>query len=149
MSAYITTAQKDAANGVPSLDSNLLINIDRIPTFSILQQYPLLIMDKQVATPTTNEVRMKRISGARIKINKIYAVLDAGTLTLDLKVAGVSQGLNLAITTSSVSAFIPPSDIIIDARSGPISLGIEASNLSTTTVPDNLEVVIEADYVAA
>ena len=134
---------------MPSLDSNLLINIDRIPTFSILQQYPLLIMDKQVATPTTSEVRMKRISGARIKINKIYAVLDAGTLTLDLKVAGVSQGLNLAITTSSVSAFIPPSDIIIDARSGPISLGIEASNLSSPTVPDNLEVVIEADYVDA
>ena len=149
LSAYITTAQKDAANGVPSLDSNLLINIDRIPTFSILQQYPLLIMDKQVATPTTSEVRMKRISGARIKINKIYAVLDAGTLTLDLKVAGVSQGLNLAITTSSFSAFIPPSDIIIDARSGPVSLGIEASNLSSPTVPDNLEVVIEADYVAA
>lgn len=149
LSAYITTAQKDAANGVPSLDSNLLINIDRIPSFSILQQYPLLIMDKQVATPTTSEVRMKRISGARIKINKIYAVLDAGTLTLDLKVAGVSQGLNLAITTSSVSAFIPPSDIIIDARSGPISLGIEASNLSSPTVPDNLEVVIEADYVDA
>ena len=149
LSAYITTAQKDAANGVPSLDSNLLINIDRIPTFSILQQYPLLIMDKQVATPTTSEVRMKRISGARIKINKIYAVLDAGTLTLDLKVAGVSQGLNLAITTSSVSAFIPPSDIIIDARSGPVNLGIEASNLSSPTVPDNLEVVIEADYVDA
>ena len=149
LSAYITTAQKDAANGVPSLDSNLLINIARIPTFDILQQYPLLIMDKQVATPTTSEVRMKRISGARIKINKIYAVLDAGTLTLDLKVAGVSQGLNLAITTSSVSAFIPPSDIIIDARSGPVSLGIEASNLSSTTVPDNLEVVIEADYVDA
>ena len=149
LSAYITTAQKDAANGVPSLDSNLLINIDRIPTFSILQQYPLLIMDKQVATPTTSEVRMKRSSGARIKINKIYAVLDAGTLTLDLKVAGVSQGLNLAITTSSVSAFIPPSDIIIDARSGPVNLGIEASNLSSPTVPDNLEVVIEADYVDA
>jgi hypothetical protein len=149
LSAYITTAQKDAANGVPSLDSNLLINIDRIPTFDILQQYPLLIMDKQVATPTTSEVRMKRISGARIKINKIYAVLDAGTLTLDLKVAGVSQGLNLAITTSSVSAFIPPSDIIIDARSGPVNLGIEASNLSSPTVPDNLEVVIEADYVDA
>lgn len=149
LSAYITTAQKDAANGVPSLDSNLLINIDRIPTFDILQQYPLLIMDKQVATPTTSEVRMKRISGARIKINKIYAVLDAGTLTLDLKVAGVSQGLNLAITSSSVSAFIPPSDIIIDARSGPVNLGIEASNLSSTTVPDNLEVVIEADYVEA
>ena len=149
LSAYITTAQKDAANGVPSLDSNLLINIDRIPTFSILQQYPLLIMDKQVATPTTSEVRMKRISGARIKINKIYAVLDAGTLTLDLKVAGVSQGLNLAITTSSVSAFIPPSDIIIDARSGPVNLGIEASNLSSPTVPDNLEVVIEADFVDA
>ena len=149
LSGYITTAQKDAANGVPSLDSNLLISIDRIPAFSILQQYPLLIMDKQVATPTTSEVRMKRISGARIKISKIYAVLDAGTLTLDLKVAGVSQGLNLAITTSSVSAFIPPSDIIIDARSGPISLGIEASNLSSPTVPDNLEVVIEADYVDA
>jgi len=149
LSAYITTAQKDAANGVPSLDSNLLINIDRIPTFGILQQYPLLIMDKQVATPTTSEVRMKRISGARIKINKIYAVLDAGTLTLDLKVAGVSQGLNLAITSSSVSAFIPPSDIIIDARSGPVNLGIEASNLSSPTVPDNLEVVIEADYVDA
>ena len=149
LSAYITTAQKDAANGVPSLDSNLLINIARIPTFDILQQYPLLIMDKQVATPTTSEVRMKRISGARIKINKIYAVLDAGTLTLDLKVAGVSQGLNLAITTSSVSAFIPPSDIIIDARSGPVNLGIEASNLSSPTVPDNLEVVIEADYVDA
>lgn len=149
LSGYITTAQKDAANGVPSLDSNLLISIDRIPAFSILQQYPLLIMDKQVATPTTSEVRMKRISGARIKINKIYAVLDAGTLTLDLKVAGVSQGLNLAITTSSVSAFIPPSDIIIDARSGPISLDIEASNLSSPAVPDNLEVVIEADYVAA
>jgi len=149
LSAYITTAQKDAANGVPSLDSNLLINIDRIPTFDILQQYPLLIMDKQVATPTTSEVRMKRISGARIKINKIYAVLDAGTLTLDLKVAGVSQGLNLAITSSSVSAFIPPSDIIIDARSGPVNLGIEASNLSSPTVPDNLEVVIEADYVDA
>ena len=149
LSAYITTAQKDAANGVPSLDSNLLINIARIPTFDILQQYPLLIMDKQVATPTTSEVRMKRISGARIKINKIYAVLDAGTLTLDLKVAGASQGLNLAITSSSVSAFIPPSDIIIDARSGPVNLGIEASNLSSPTVPDNLEVVIEADYVAA
>jgi hypothetical protein len=149
LSAYITTAQKDAANGVPSLDSNLLINIARIPTFDILQQYPLLIMDKQVATPTTSEVRMKRISGARIKINKIYAVLDGGTLTLDLKVAGVSQGLNLAITSSSVSAFIPPSDIIIDARSGPVNLGIEASNLSSPTVPDNLEVVIEADYVDA
>ena len=149
LSAYITTAQKDAANGVPSLDSNLLINIARIPTFSILQQYPLLIMDKQVATPTTSEVRMKRISGARIKINKIYAVLDGGTLTLDLKVAGASQGLALAVTSSSVSAFIPPSDIIIDARSGPVSLGIEASNLSSPTVPDNLEVVIEADYVDA
>ena len=149
LSAYITTAQKDAANGVPSLDSNLLINIARIPTFDILQQYPLLIMDKQVATPTTSEVRMKRISGARIKINKIYAVLDAGTLTLDLKVAGASQGLALAVTSSSVSAFIPPSDIIIDARSGPVNLGIEASNLSSPTVPDNLEVVIEADYVAA
>ena len=58
-------------------------------------------------------------------------------------------GLNLAITSSSVSAFIPPSDIIIDARSGPVNLGIEASNLSSTTVPDNLEVVIEADYVDA
>ena len=149
LSAYITTAQKDAANGVPSLDSNLLINIARIPTFDILQQYPLLIMDKQVATPTTSEVRMKRISGARIKINKIYAVLDGGTLTLDLKVAGASQGLALAVTSSSVSAFIPPSDIIIDARSGPVNLGIEASNLSSPTVPDNLEVVIEADYVAA
>lgn len=148
LSGYITSAQKDAANGVPSLDSNLLISIDRIPAFSVLQQYPMLMMDAQVATPTTNEVRMKRISGARIKIKKIHAVLDAGTLTLDVNVAGVSQSLAIAVSSTPV-ALVPTSDIIIDARSGPISIGIIASNLSSPTVPDNLEVVIEADYVSA
>jgi|13_taG_2_1085334.scaffolds.fasta_scaffold00732_12 hypothetical protein len=148
LSGYITSAQKDAANGVPSLDSNLLISIDRIPAFSVLQQYPMLMMDAQVAAPTTNEVRMKRISGARIKIKKIHAVLDAGTLTLDVNVAGVGQSLAIAVSSTPV-AIVPTSDIIIDARTGPISIGIIASNLSSPTVPDNLEVVIEADYVSA
>ena len=148
LSGYITSAQKDAANGVPSLDSNLLISIDRIPAFSILQQYPMLMMDAQVAAPNTNEVRMKRISGARIKIKKIHAVLDAGTLTLDVNVAGVGQSLAIAVSSTPV-AIVPTSDIIIDARTGPISIGIIASNLSSPTVPDNLEVVIEADYVSA
>lgn len=148
LSGYITSAQKDAANGVPSLDSNLLISIDRIPAFSVLQQYPMLMMDAQVAAPTTNEVRMKRISGARIKIKKIHAVLDAGTLTLDVKVGGVGQSLAIAVSSTAV-AIVPTSDIIIDARTGPINIGIIASNLSSPTVPDNLEVVIEADYVSA
>ena len=148
LSGYITTAQKDAANGVPSLDSNLLINIARIPSFSVLQQYPMLMMDAQVAAPNTNEVRMKRISGARIKIKKIHAVLDAGTLTLDVNVGGVGQSLAIAVSSTAVS-IVPASDIIIDARTGPINIGIIASNLSSSTVPDNLEVVIEADYVSA
>ena len=101
LSGYITTSQKDAANGVPSLDSNLLINVARIPSFSILQQYPLLIMDKLISTPVDGqEERMKRISGARVKINKVYATTNSGSLTLDIEVGGVSQSQAFAVTSS-------------------------------------------------
>lgn len=154
LSGYITTSQKDAANGVPSLDSNLLINIDRIPSFSVLQQYPLLIMDKEIGTaasPVTDatDYRIKRISGARVRINKIYAVVadGSGTLSLDIKVGGVSQSQSFAVTTSSNSAFTPSSPIIIDARTGPVNLEVAVSSLSGTV--NTLDVVIEADYVEA
>lgn len=148
LSGYITTAQKDAANGVPSLDSNLLINIDRIPSFSVLQQYPLLIMDKLIATPVdAQEERVKRISGARVKINKVYATTNSGSLTLDIEVGGVSQGQAFAVTSSSTSAFIPSSDIFVDARNGPINISVKATGLQNT--PSDLDIVIEADYVDA
>jgi len=148
LSGYITTSQKDAANGVPSLDSNLLINVARIPSFSILQQYPLLIMDKLIATPVdAQEERMKRISGARVKINKVYATTNSGSLTLDIEVGGVSQGQAFAVTSSSTTAFVPSSDIFVDARTGPINISVKATGLQNT--PAGLEVVIEADYVDA
>ena len=154
LSGYITTSQKDAANGVPSLDSNLLINIDRIPSFSVLQQYPLLIMDKEIGTaasPVTDatDYRIKRISGARVRINKVYAVVadGSGTLSLDIKVGGVSQSQSFAVTTSSNSAFTPSNPIIIDARTGPLNLEVAVSSLSGTV--NTLDVVIEADYVEA
>lgn len=154
LSGYITTAQKDAANGVPSLDSNLLINIDRIPSFSVLQQYPLLIMDKEIGTaasPVTDatDYRIKRISGARVRINKVYAVVadGSGTLSLDIKVGGVSQSQSFAVTTSSNAAFTPSNPIIIDARTGPLNLEVAVSSLSGTV--NTLDVVIEADYVDA
>lgn len=148
LSGYVTTSQKDAANGVPSLDSNLLINVARIPSFSILQQYPLLIMDKLIATPVNGqEERMKRISGARVKINKVYATTNSGSLTLDIFVGGVSQSQAFAVTSSSTSAFVPSSDIFVDARSGPINISVKASGLQSS--PSGLEVVIEADYVDA
>jgi hypothetical protein len=148
LSGYITTSQKDAANGVPSLDSNLLINVARIPSFSVLQQYPLLIMDKLIATPVDGqEERMKRISGARVKINKVYATTNSGSLTLDIEVGGVSKGQAFAVTTSSTTAFVPSSDIFVDARTGPINISVKATGLQST--PSDLEVVIEADYVDA
>lgn len=148
LSGYITTSQKDAANGVPSLDSNLLINVARIPSFDVLQQYPLLIMDKLIATPVDGqEERMKRISGARVKINKVYATTNSGSLTLDIEVGGVSQGQAFAVTTSSTAAFVPSSDIFVDARNGPINISVKATGLQNT--PSDLEVVIEADYVSA
>ena len=145
---YITTSQKDAANGVPSLDSNLLINVARIPSFSILQQYPLLIMDKLIATPVDGqEERMKRISGARVKIKKVYATTNSGSLTLDIEVGGVSQSQAFAVTSSSTTAFVPSNDIFVDARNGPINISVKATGLQST--PSDLEVVIEADYVDA
>lgn len=154
LSGYITTAQKDAANGVPSLDSNLLVNIDRIPSFDVLQQYPLLIMDKEIGTaasPVTDatDYRIKRISGARVRINKVYAVVadGSGTLSLDIKVGGVSQSQSFAVTTSSNAAFTPSNPIIIDARTGPLNLEVAVSSLSGTV--NTLDVVIEADYVDA
>ena len=146
LSGYITIAQKDAANGVPSLDSNLLINIDRIPSFSVLQKYPLLIMDEAISNPAAStSYRIKRISGARVRLKQIWAYVDQGTLDLDILVGGVS--MNQSIPVTSTEAVTPLTDIIIDARQGgPIELKIDVG-ANVTGTPTSLEVVIEADYV--
>ena len=148
LSGYITIAQKDAANGVPSLDSNLLINIDRIPSFSVLQKYPLLIMDETISNPAAStSYRIKRISGARVRLKQIWAYVDTGTLDLDILVGGVS--MNQSIPVTSTEAVTPLTDIIIDARQGgPIELKIDVG-ANVTGTPASLEVVIEADYVDA
>ena len=146
LSGYITIAQKDAANGVPSLDSNLLINIDRIPSFSVLQKYPLMIMDETISSPAAStSYRIKRISGARVRLKQIWAYVDTGTLDLDILVGGVS--MNQSIPVTSTEAVTPLTDIIIDARQGgPIELKIDVG-ANVTGTPTSLEVVIEADYV--
>ena len=148
LSGYILGTQKGVQNGVAPLDSNVQVPIANVPSFEVLQQYPILVMDKQIGSPTTGEVRMKRVSGARIKIKKIHAVMDGGTLTLDINVAGTGEGLNIAVSSTPV-VIVPSTDIIIDARTGPVNIGIEATNLSSPVVPNNLEVVIEADYIDA
>lgn len=146
LSGYITIAQKDAANGVPSLDSNLLINIDRIPSFSVLQKYPLMIMDETISSPAAStSYRIKRISGARVRLKQIWAYVDTGTLDLDILVGGVS--MNQSIPVTSTEAVTPLTDIIIDARQGgPIELKVDVG-ANVTGTPTSLEVVIEADYV--
>jgi len=146
LSGYITIAQKDAANGVPSLDSNLLINIDRIPSFSVLQKYPLLIMDEAISNPAAStSYRIKRISGARVRLKQIWAYVDQGTLDLDILVGGVS--MNQSIPVTSTEAVTPLTDIIIDARQGgPIELKVDVGP-TVNGGPTSLEVVIEADYV--
>lgn len=148
LSGYITTAQKDAANGVPSLDSNLLININRIPSFSILQQYPLLIMDQAISNPAAStQYRVKRISGARVQLKQIWAVTDTGTLDLDIIVGGNSMSQAIAVT--STESVHPLTDIYIDAREGgPIELKV-AVGANVVGTPTSLEIVIEADYVSA
>lgn len=150
LSGYILGTQKGVQNGVAPLDSNVRVPIANIPSFEVLQQYPMLIMDQEIANPVDNtDYRIKRISGARVKINKVYAVVasGSGTLSLDVKVGGVSQGESFAVTASSTTAFTPSSDIIIDARTGPLTLEVAVSNLTGSVT--SLDVVIEADYVDA
>ena len=148
LSGYLLGSQKGVQDGVAPLDSNVQVPIANIPSFDVLQQYPLLIMDKLIATPVdAQEERVKRISGARVKINKVYATTNSGSLTLDIEVGGVSQGQAFAVTSSSTSAFIPSSDIFVDARNGPINISVKATGLQST--PSDLDIVIEADYVDA
>ena len=105
-------------------------------------------MDKLIATPVDGQAeRMKRISGARVKIKKVYATTNSGSLTLDIEVGGVSQSQAFAVTSSSTTAFVPSNDIFVDARNGPINISVKATGLQST--PSDLEVVIEADYVDA
>lgn len=146
LAGYLTLGQKGIADGVAGLDSTAKVPLAQLPSFEILQQYPLMIMDETISSPAAStSYRIKRISGARVRLKQIWAYVDTGTLDLDILVGGVSQNLSIAVT--STEAVTPLDNIIIDARQGgPIELKIDVGPTVTGT-PTFVEVVIEADYV--
>jgi len=148
LAGYLSLDQKGVADGVAGLDGTAKVPLGQLPSFEVLQQYPLMIMDETISTPTAStSYRIKRISGARVRLKQIWAYVNQGTLDLDILVGGNSMNRSIAVT--STEAATPLNDIIIDARQGgPIELEVGVG-ANVTGTPAYLEVVIEADYVDA